>query len=140
MTPAAAAPRVASVSVSAQSGALTAGTAGTATYQVTVTKGDRFRLTANLSVSGLPAGATASFDPNPLVWGNYIPAGSSMVSTLTVDYDGAAPAGGTPFTVEARRNNSDWETGSGTLTVLETGLNPQTITFGAAAGQDLWRR
>ena len=59
--------RVGTVTVGAQSGTLTTGTAGSATYLVTVNRnGDTgTAFTANLSVtSSLPAGATASFSPS----------------------------------------------------------------------------
>ena len=133
VTPASALPRVGAVAVGPQSGSLTTGTGGSASYEVTVTKGDRFSLTANLSVTtALPAGVTASFSPASLVWGSFVPAGGTLTSTLTLTYSGAAPAGSTPFTVRAQRNTdaADFAVSNGTLTILAAGGNPQTINFG----------
>lgn len=129
VVPAAAAPRVVSVSVGAQSGTLTYGTGGNATYVVGVTKGTLNTLTAALSVSGLPTGATAVFSPASLSWGTG--AGSTQNSTLTITTIAGTPGGAATFTVRAERvgNTSDFATGNGTLTV-----NPAvpTITFGPA--------
>ncbi len=127
--PAAAAPRVVSVSVGAQTGSLTYGTAGSATYTVSVTKGTLNSLTAALSVTGLPTGASGVFVPAQLSWGTGV--GSTQNSTLTVTTTAAAPGGAATFTVRAERvgNAGDFATGTGTLTV-----NPAapSVTFGPA--------
>jgi hypothetical protein len=58
------------------------------TYTATVTPSGGFSATVNLSVSGLPAGATWSFSPASLISGN---------STLTVTTSSTTPAG--PYTL-----------------------------------------
>ena len=135
VTTASAAPRVGTVSVAAQSGTLTAGTGGSATYLVTVAKGNTFSLTADMTITGLPAGASASFSPTQLVWGSFLPAGTTRTSTLTITTTAAVPAGAAAFTVKATRNtdSADSATGAGTLTVLAPAGNPQTITFAPLA-------
>jgi Multicopper oxidase len=125
-------PRVASVDVGAQNGALTKGTAGSATYQVTVTKATTQALTATLSVTtALPAGVTASFSPASLSW--LSSESGAKTSTLTLATGTTTPNGVTAFTVRAVRSNggngSDLATGAGTLTV---DLPVPTITFGPA--------
>ena len=61
-------PKVVSVTVGAQDGSLTSGTAGSVTYPITVTRdtaNDGF--TATLSVTtGLPTGANPTFSPSQL--------------------------------------------------------------------------
>src|SRR6266700_944722 len=127
----AAAPKVGSVSLSAQSGTLTSGTAGTATYTVTVNRGSGAgsagTFTATLSVtSALPIGATASFSPNPV---SFTPAQTSRTATLTIATTAGTPTGSTVFDVKAQTSATDSATGSGTLTI--GGKANQTITFGA---------
>src|SRR5262249_4351823 len=129
----AAAPKVGSVSVSAQSGALTSGTPGTATYTVTVNRGSgqgsAGSFTATLSVtSALPTGATAAFSPNPV---SFTPAQPSMTATLTITTTAGTPGGSTAFAVKAQTSATDLATGSGTLTI--GGKTNQTITFDTLA-------
>ena len=135
VAPASAAPRVGSVTVGAQTGTLTTGTAGTATYLVTVAKGNTFSLTADLSITGLPAGATGSFAPTQLVWGSFLPTGTTRTSTLTITTTALTPPGATSFTVNATRSTdaADSASTTGTLTVLAGGGNSQTITFAPLA-------
>jgi Multicopper oxidase len=136
-TPASAAPRVSTLTVGAQSGTPTAGTAGSTTFLVTVTNGNFLPVTANLSVSGLPAGATGSFSPSSVSWGLFTPAGTARTSTLTVSTTAAVPSGATSFTVTAARNTSpgDNAVGGGTLTIAAGGQQAQTIGFAAIAGR-----
>src|SRR5262249_19239753 len=109
---------VGTVAVGAQTGTLTAGTAGSATYSVTVSRngatGTAF--TANLSATGLPAGAAASFNPSTVSFAN---GDTSKTSTLTVTTTSAAAAGSTPFTVRATNPNAtgDFSDGTGSLLV-----------------------
>jgi hypothetical protein len=89
--------------VSAQQGA-----SGTTTIQTTVTQGATQSIT--LSANGLPANATAGFNPNP------INAGAS--STLTLTAAAGTPVGSYPVTV----------TGTGTSATHTT-----TVTFNVTA-------
>jgi hypothetical protein len=77
-----------SVSASPASQTVTQGN-GT-TYTVTVTPTGGFAGTVDLSISGLPAGATASFNPASLASGN---------STLTVNTISSTPTGTFPLTI-----------------------------------------
>ncbi|HVT19237.1 MAG TPA: S8 family peptidase [Thermoanaerobaculia bacterium] len=80
-------------------------TGGTATYTVTITRTNGFSAAVSLSVSGLPAGTSGSFNPASTT-------GSSSTLTLTV---GASTAAGTySFTVTGTG-------GSPTLTHTTTG-------------------
>ena len=138
VTTASAAPRVGTVTVAAQSGTLTEGAGGSVSYLVTVAKGNTFSLTADLTVTGLPLDVEWSFSPSSLVWGSFLPAGTTKVATLTITTTAATPAGAIPFTVKATRqgngNESDSAIGTGTLTVLaaET-ASGQTIAFAPLA-------
>ncbi len=111
--------------VSAQSGALSQGTAGSATYIVTVNRSGGTPATATMSVSGLPAGATGAFG-TPSAWTPATGTGSQTV-TLTVTTTAAATAGVRTLTVSAAATGSQTRSGTGTLTIT----GPQTITFGA---------
>ena len=140
VTPALAAPRVASVSVGAQVGTLTTGTAGSVTYLVTVTKATSNALLANLTVTGLAGFAQCAnagspgpcwiFSPTFLAWASGT---GSQNSTLTIKTSNATAAGSLSFTVNAIRTLSPGDNASttGTLTINNVLLTP-TITFGAA--------
>ena len=133
---------VGAVAVGAQAGTLTAGTAGSATHSVTVNRngatGTAF--TANLSANGLPAGATASFNPSTV---SFASGDTSKTSTLTITTTSAAAAGSTPFSVRATNPNAtgDFSDGNGNLVVgaactaasVTTQPSNQSITYGANA-------
>jgi hypothetical protein len=65
---------------------------GMATYTVSETALNGFTDTVNLSVSGLPAGATASLNPTSIT-------GGSGTSTLTVQTSSSTPAGSPSLTI-----------------------------------------
>ncbi|PYX89958.1 MAG: hypothetical protein DMG68_03430 [Acidobacteria bacterium] len=74
---------------------------GTVTYTVTVSPTNGFNSPVSLSVSGLPSGVTASFNPNP----------TTTTSTMTVNVPSSSPRGTFTLTV----------TGSGgTPTITQT--------------------
>lgn len=136
VTSALALPRVVSVGVGAQSGSLTYATAGSVTFVVTVTKANQGTnniantVIVNLSASGLPAGATASFSPSTLSWLGTAQTGPKT-STLTITTTAATPAvTAQSFTVLAARVTapSDNASGNGSLTVNKAS---QTINFGS---------
>jgi hypothetical protein len=62
---------------------------GTANYTVTITRTGGFNSPVTLSISGLPAGATGSFAPNP----------TTNSSSLTLSVNGSVNKGTYPFTV-----------------------------------------
>ena len=146
VTPAAAAPKVVSVSVGTQSGTLTSGTAGSVTFPITVTKsnagGGSNNVTANLSVTGLAGflqcanagspGPCWIFSPASLNWPNGGSTGPQS-STLTIKTSAATSAGSPLFTVNATRAGTpgDNASNSGTLTIQAPVQVSQTITFGA---------
>ena len=133
---------VGSVSVGAQSGPLTAGTAGSTTYSVTVTRGGATggAFDAALSTSALPAGASGTFSPSTV---SFAAGDTSKTSTLTVTTTAAAVAGTSAFTVKAENtaSSSDFATGSGSLAVnpgctapaITTQPVDVSITYGANA-------
>jgi hypothetical protein len=65
-------------------------TGGTATYTVDITRTGGFTATVTLSVSGLPAGTTGAFSPNPA---------TAASSTLTLTVASSTAAGSFVFTV-----------------------------------------
>jgi hypothetical protein len=122
------------LTVSAQSGTLTAGTAGGATYTVTVNRNFGSPATPTMAVTGLPAGASSSFG-TPSAWtGNFL--SESRTYPLTITTTAAVAAGATAFTVQASAPFNTTRSGTGTLTVNPAVVaQPQTITFGALAGK-----
>ena len=79
-------------SLSATPGSRTVTAGGDTSYTATVAPSQGFHSAVNLSVSGLPSGTTASFNPASISDG----AGSS---TLTVSTSGATPAGTYTLTI-----------------------------------------
>jgi hypothetical protein len=77
-----------SVTASPASQSVTQG--NSTTYTVTVTPTGGFTGSVDLTVSGLPAGATGTFNPTPLTSGN---------STLTVTTSSTTPTGTFPLTI-----------------------------------------
>ena len=86
-------------SVSASPSSRTVAQGGGTSYTATVTAGTGFNGTVSLSVSGLPAGATASFNP--------VSISTSGSSTLSVSTSSSTASGSYPLTITAT---------SGTLT------------------------
>ncbi len=117
------------VTVGAQSGTLNYGTAGSVTFSVTVTRTFSTPSSFNLSILGLPAGATSSVSTtNPVSFsGN-----SSRTVTLTVNTTASTAVGSTNFTVSAAQSGATTRTGNGTLTVSK---GNQTITFAPLANK-----
>ena len=141
-------PKVGFVSVGAQSGTVCSTTGGTATYTVTVNRGSgggsSGSFTANLTISGLPAGVGFGFGTTPL---SFAPSDATKSTTLTLSTSGT-PAGATSFSVRASTSASDFATGSGSLLVNQppsiscpdpitvnstTGLCGAVVTFEAVA-------
>jgi len=83
------------------------------TYTVTVTPTGGFTGTVALSLSGLPAGATGTFNPQSLPSGN---------STLTVTTSSTTPTGSYPLTITGTSTGGPTHTASVTLVV-----NPQIV-------------
>jgi len=107
---------VTSVSVGSQVGTLTEGTSGSVTYAITVVwsgGGGPYDLT----ISGLPTGASGTFDP--------VSIGSSTTSTLTVSASDTIGEGTYTFTVHLHSKTDD-----GTLTIGPAPANiPPTAAF-----------
>lgn len=100
-------PSIGSVSVSAQSGTLTYGTLGSATYVVTVNRaaGTTGAFDVDLSLSGLPSGVTSVFTvggttTDVLHFGD---ADTSLTATLTLSNALKTGAGSSLFTVQAEQ-------------------------------------
>jgi hypothetical protein len=116
---------VASVGVTAQSGSLTYGTSGTATYTVTVTPSSGGSGTVTtLGTSGLPTGVTASFSPAIVNVDN----GGPQTSTLTLTSSVTALPATTSFSIT--NTLTPGVTGTGSVVI---GKRPVTITADAKA-------
>ncbi len=126
------APKVGSVTVGSQlPSPVTAGSF--ATYTITVVRGSgggsSGAFTAALSVTTtLPAGVTASFSPNPVVFASKEDSGAA---TLTLTTSGSTPASTSAFTVKAATSASDFATGGGTL-VVEAACTAPAVTANPA--------
>jgi uncharacterized repeat protein (TIGR01451 family) len=101
------APKVGTVTIGSQSPSpVLAG--NNATYAITVFRGTgNGAFTVDLSATGLPNGATASFSPNPVSFGS---SDNQKSATLTVSTTGATPAGPTSFTVRGETSGTDFAT------------------------------
>ena len=101
-----------------------------ATYVVTVNRTNSGGMVINLSCSGLPAGASASFTPNPVVFGTGLP--NSKLAALTISTTSGVVQGTYNFTVQAQDGGSHIiVTNTGTLVVGsdgKTSLASQNIT------------
>ena len=87
------------IAVGAQSGSLSYGTAGSATFQITVTGGGGGVPLSTLSVTGLPADTTSGFSSNTVTCPTN---GCSATSQLTVTTTAATRAiAGQIFTIHA---------------------------------------
>lgn len=109
------------LTVGAQTGTLTAGAAGSATYTLSTTGNGNGTVT--WSVGALPLNVSASFVPNTTPSGNTPWVG---VLTLTTNASAVATAG-TSFTITATGDGSLLTSNTGTL-VIAAALLPQTIT------------
>jgi subtilisin-like proprotein convertase family protein len=123
-----------SVAVSPASGSVTAGSPASATVQTQTVSGNAE--TVQLSASGLPSGATASFSPATVTTGGG--------STLTINTAASTPNGTYPVTITA--TGSVTRTTTYTLTVTGgtggscTGTNPNDVAIpdaGAAVDSDV---
>lgn len=95
-----------SVTIGAQSAALTAGTAGTVNFNPAIINGTGNTGAAQLifSITGLPSGATATFTPNNQT--NVNLNSGPYNSTLSISTTAVTPAGSFPFTVTAATSGS----------------------------------
>ncbi|MFS8096769.1 proprotein convertase P-domain-containing protein [Lentzea alba] len=123
-----------SVSVSPTSGSVTAGSSVSATVSTATVSGDP--QTVQLSASGLPSGATASFNPASVTTG-----GSS---TLTISTTASAVNGTFPVTITATGTGSRTATYNLTITGGGggscSGTNPNDVAIpdaGAAVDSDI---
>src|SRR5262249_6415200 len=82
-------------SISASPASQTVIQGNSTSYTATVTSLNGFTSATNLSVSGLPSGASASFSPNPVT----PPSGGSASSTMSVTTLATTPAGTSTLTI-----------------------------------------
>ncbi|MEM2924369.1 MAG: PA14 domain-containing protein [Methanocellales archaeon] len=83
-----------SISASPSSGSVKT-TGGSTNYTITLTSLYKFAGSISLSISGLPAGASATFSPNPVS----LSAGQTKTSTLTVSVPPGTPVGDYTLTI-----------------------------------------
>src|SRR3989441_10382414 len=111
-----------SLSTAPSSVTVTVGSPASYTENITATGG--FTGSVTLSISGLPAGASGTFNPNPAT-------GAS--SALTITTSSTTPVGSYVFTV-TRTSTSPALTHTSTATVVvQSALSPPSITFVRAA-------
>src|SRR2546425_1165552 len=114
-----------SLSTTPSSATVTAGSPASYTENITATGG--FTGSVSLSISGLPAGASGAFNPNPAT-------GAS--SALTVTTSSTTPAGSYVLTVTGTSTSPLTHTSTATLVVQITGP-PPSITFVRAANNHI---
>ncbi len=110
------------ITVGAQTGTLTFGVKASATYLITLTWSGGHSSSATMSISGLPAGATGSFSPNPVP---VCDDSTTTKTTLTVTTNNpqTTPAGTSLLTIS---QNTSCKTGTASLVI--NGKSNQTIT------------
>jgi hypothetical protein len=101
---------------------VTAGSPASYTENITATGG--FTGSVSLSISGLPAGANGTFNPNPAT-------GAS--SALTITSSSTTPAGSYVFTVTGTSTSPALTHTSTATLVVQSALPPPSITFVRAA-------
>ena len=114
-----------SLTVGEQTGSLTAGTAGSVTYPITVGFNGNGSCTVNLSVTtALPSGVQSSFNPSSLSG-----TGTQTVpATLTITTSSSTPTGTTGFTVKVAGTG----VGGNDCKTTDTLTQPATLVVGAA--------
>jgi len=95
---------------------------GSTTYTATVTPINGFNGTVNFSVSGLPSGATASYNPASIT--------ASGSTTLTVNTSGTTPPGSYPLTIQG---TSGPRTRTVSVTLVVNGNGDFTISVAPAS-------
>ncbi|HTH74594.1 MAG TPA: S8 family serine peptidase [Trinickia sp.] len=120
----AAATSLTSISVGSQNGTVASGVGGSVTFSIVVNSNGNGKLT-NISVTGLPSGAT--FAPTPALPITCNASGAGCNFTLTVTTSASTPAGSFTFTVtvQSDSNNNNTASSTGTLTI---GKGNQTIS------------
>ncbi|HET8946258.1 MAG TPA: proprotein convertase P-domain-containing protein [Candidatus Polarisedimenticolia bacterium] len=103
---------------------------GSTSFTTTVTSVNGFASATTLSVSGLPAGASASFAPNPVT----PPAGGAVSSTLSVTTDASTPAGTSTLTITGTSGALSHSTTVSLQVQASGGGGNQVLTFSAAPG------
>src|SRR5215468_9877029 len=92
-------------------------------YTVTVTPSGGFTRSVDLTVSGLPAGASGTFNPTPLTSGN---------STLTITTSSTTPTGSFPLTITGTSGTTT-HTASVTLVVTAPVVGDFSVTASPAS-------
>jgi len=115
------------MSIAVSPATLTVDFGGNGSVQVTVTRGGGFEGAVNLSVSGVPAGATATFQSSSI-------SGGANSTTLTISAGTAAP-GQYQLTVAAEGSGVSNSTATLSLTISQPpsftlALNPTQLTLG----------
>ncbi len=111
-----------SLSTTPSSVTVTAGSPASYTENITATGG--FTGSVSLSITGLPAGASGTFNPNPAT-------GAS--SALTVTTSSTTPVGSYVFTVTGTSTSPALTHTSTATVVVQSALPPPSITFVRAA-------
>jgi len=111
-----------SIAVSPASGSAAQGKSVSATVNSTVTSGNAETIT--LSAAGLPAGATAAFNPPSVT------AGTSSTMTITVGAN--TPAGTSPITITGKTTDASH---SANFTLTVTGNGTATVTVASPGNQ-----
>lgn len=111
-------------SISASPGSQTVVQGNPTSYTVTVTPSGSFTGNVNLSVSGLPSGASGSFNPNPIT-------GGSGSSTLNITTSSSTPAGTYTVTITGT-STSPSLTHSTTVTLVVTSASSGNFSLSAS--------
>ena len=110
-------------SISASPGSQTVTAGGGTSYTASVSPSNGFNSTVSLSVSGLPSGATGTFNPTSI-------SGGSGSSTLSITTSTSTPAGAYTLTITGT-NSSPSLTHSSSVTLVVNGPPPPDFTIAA---------
>ena len=115
-------------SLSASPGSQTVLQGAGTSYSVTVTLSGGFNGAVTLSVGGLPSGASASFNPQPVA--------ASSTSTMTVTTSAATPLGSYPLIITGTSGNLTHTTA---VTLVVNGPTPDFSITASPSSQTIFR-
>jgi len=139
-----AAASIADFSIAVTPSSVTAAPGSSASYTVTVSASNGYSSPVNLSASGVPSGATATFSPNPAAppssstlavsLGSSTPSGTYSLKITGVGTDSASITHSTTVTLVVASPNFSLSVSPSSQTVKGAGTTSYTVTLAATNG------